>query len=77
MILVSFCKKSRSLVDEQKEALLSDHKVVYIDGRPENANSIQHQDSIRGIVENFFYDQFQSFADPVAPYFPAIATIIT
>ena len=60
---------SRSLVDEQKEALLSDHKIIYIDGRPANADAPQHQDSIRDIVENFFYDQFQSFYDPAAPYF--------
>lgn len=61
--------RANSLVDAQKEALLRDHKIVYIDGRPENANSRQHQDSIRDVVENFFYDQFQSFSDPAAPYF--------
>lgn len=61
--------RSTSLVDRQKEALLADHKVIYIDGRPENAGTQQHQDSIRDIVENFFYDQFQSFSDPAAPYF--------
>ncbi len=61
--------RNNSLVDAQKEALLNDHKIIYIDGKPENANSIQHQDSIRNLVENFFYDQFQSFSDPAAPYF--------
>ena len=61
--------RSGSMVDIQKDALLSDHKIIYIDGRPENPDSKQHQDSIRGLVENFFYDQFQSFSDPAAPYF--------
>ncbi|MDE6478712.1 MAG: hypothetical protein K2L45_00460 [Muribaculaceae bacterium] len=61
--------RSNSLVDDQKEALLRDHKIIYIDGRPENPDSKQHQDSIRDLVENFFYDQFQSFSDPAAPYF--------
>lgn len=61
--------RSNSSVDAQKEALLNDHKIIYIDGKPENANSTQHQDSIRNLVENFFYDQFQSFSDPAAPYF--------
>ncbi|MDE6023499.1 MAG: hypothetical protein K2G13_08365, partial [Muribaculaceae bacterium] len=61
--------RSNSLVDAQKEALLRDHKIIYIDGKPENANTQQHQDSIRDLVENFFYDQFQSFSDPAAPYF--------
>ncbi len=61
--------RSNSLVDVQKEALLRDHKIIYIDGRPENANTRQHQDSIRDLIENFFYDQFRSFSDPAAPYF--------
>ncbi|MDE6342694.1 MAG: hypothetical protein K2K93_10270, partial [Muribaculaceae bacterium] len=61
--------RSGSLVDMQKEALLRDHKIIYIDGKPANANSDEHQDSIRGVVESFFYDQFQSFSDPSAPYF--------
>ena len=61
--------RANSMVDAQKEALLNDHKIIYIDGRPENPNSKQHQDSIRDLVENFFYDQFQSFSDPAAPYF--------
>ncbi len=61
--------RSNSLVDAQKEALLNDHKIIYIDGKPANANSQQHQDSIRDIIEHFFYDQFQSFSDPAAPYF--------
>ncbi|MDE6742117.1 MAG: hypothetical protein K2J58_07280, partial [Muribaculaceae bacterium] len=61
--------RANSMVDEQKDALLRDHKIIYIDGRPENPGSKQHQDSIRGLVENFFYDQFQSFSDPAAPYF--------
>ncbi|MDE6289893.1 MAG: hypothetical protein K2M16_00020, partial [Muribaculaceae bacterium] len=61
--------RSGSMVDMQKDALLNDHKIIYIDGRPENSDSKQHQDSIRNLVENFFYDQFQSFSDPAAPYF--------
>ena len=61
--------RADAMVDIQKEALLRDHKIIYIDGKPENANAKQHQDSIRDLVENFFYDQFQSFSDPAAPYF--------
>ncbi|MDE6638265.1 MAG: hypothetical protein K2K32_08545, partial [Muribaculaceae bacterium] len=38
--------RANSMVDAQKEALLNDHKIIYIDGRPENTNSKQHQDSI-------------------------------
>ncbi|MDE5872002.1 MAG: hypothetical protein K2H22_08685, partial [Muribaculaceae bacterium] len=61
--------RSGSMFDIQKDALLNDHKIIYIDGRPENPQSTQHQDSIRDLVENFFYDQFRSFSDPAAPYF--------
>ncbi len=60
--------RANSLVDEQKNALLDDHKIIYIDGRPATPTQ-QHQDSIRDLIENFFYDQFQSFSDPAAPYF--------
>ena len=61
--------RANSSVDMQKEALLRDHKIIYIDGKPANADSTERQDSIRNLVENFFYDQFQSFSDPAAPYF--------
>ena len=61
--------RANSMVDKQKDALMRDHKIIYIDGKPENADSKTHQDSIRDLVENFFYDQFQSFSDPAAPYF--------
>ncbi len=60
--------RNNSLVDQQKEALLNDHKIIYIDGKPESITK-QHQDSIRDIIENYFYDQFRSFSDPAAPYF--------
>ncbi|MDE7096583.1 MAG: hypothetical protein K2O47_03725, partial [Muribaculaceae bacterium] len=60
--------RSNSLVDIQKDSLLNDHKIIYFDGKPSTV-SRQHQDSIRDLVENFFYDQFTSFSDPAAPYF--------
>lgn len=60
--------RSNSLVDIQRDSLLNDHKIIYIDGKPTEPTT-QHQDSIRDLVENFFYDQFRSFSDPAAPYF--------
>lgn len=60
--------RSTSFVDRQKDSLLNDHKIIYIDGKPDNP-SAAHNDSIRNLVENFFYDQFTSFSDPSAPYF--------
>lgn len=67
---VSFAQelRSNSMVDRQKDSLLNDHKIVYIDGKPETMTQA-HNDSIRNVVETFVYDQFQSFYDPAAPYF--------
>ena len=50
--------------DEQHEALAKDHKLIFF-GEGETPQS----DSIRNLVENFYYDQFRSFQDPQAPYF--------
>ena len=50
--------------DEQHEALVKDHKLIFF-GEGETPQS----DSIRNLVENFYYDQFRSFQDPQAPYF--------
>ena len=56
-----------SLVDSQQDSLMASHKIVYIDGRPEQTQS--HLDSVRNILDNFYYDQFRHFSDPDAPYF--------
>ncbi|MCM1355955.1 MAG: hypothetical protein NC212_06085 [Staphylococcus sp.] len=53
-----------SPVEEQHEALVNDHKVVFF-----GQGSDPAADSIRNLVENFYYDQFRSFQDPQAPYF--------
>ncbi|MCM1137532.1 MAG: hypothetical protein NC221_02510 [Duncaniella sp.] len=49
---------------ELRDSLLNDHKVIFFG---EGANP--EADSIRNLVENFYYDQFRSFQDPDAPYF--------
>jgi len=43
---------------------MSDHKIVFFGNGEDPA-----ADSIRNVVENFYYDQFRSFQDPAAPYF--------
>lgn len=60
---------STSAVDAQKDSLISDHKVILIDGKPQVSRDILQNDSIRELIDNFFYDQFTSFSDPAAPYF--------
>lgn len=58
-----------SMVDRQKDALLDSHKIISVDGTPAPVKGSPESDSIRNLVENFFYDQFTSFSDPAAPYF--------
>ena len=53
-----------SPVEEQRESLLNDHKIVFY-GKGEEP----HTDSIRHLMDKFYYDQFRSFQDPQAPYF--------
>ncbi len=59
--------ESRSLVDVQLDSLKSSHKIVYISDRPEVSHP--HADSIRALIDAFYYDQFRHFQDPAAPYF--------
>lgn len=60
--------RSNSMVDQQRDSLLNDHKIIFVDGKPE-AMTEAYRDSIRSLIETFFYDQFTSFSDPAAPYF--------
>lgn len=53
-----------SPVEDQHEALVNDHKIVFF-GEGETPRA----DSIRNLIENYYYDQFRSFQDPQAPYF--------
>lgn len=45
-------------------------KIVYIDGKPMTPEGLQaDKDSIRHVIDEFYYDQFRNFQDPDAPYF--------
>lgn len=65
----SALSETTSLVDMQTDSLLTSHKIVYIDGRPADADTQQYIDSIRQRISAFYYDQFRHFSDPDAPYF--------
>lgn len=60
--------RSSSLVDRQEDSLRANHKIVYIDGKPQVITQ-EHIDSLRRLIDNFYYDQFRNFSDPAAPYF--------
>ncbi|MDE5989651.1 MAG: hypothetical protein K2H17_09660, partial [Duncaniella sp.] len=53
-----------SPVEEGHQNLVNDHKIIFF-GQGDDPQA----DSIRNLVENFYYDQFRSFQDPQAPYF--------
>lgn len=45
-------------------------KVLYIDGKPESESQQRADiDSIKRVINTFYYDQFRNFQDPDAPYF--------
>lgn len=62
---------ARSLVDCQLDSLKNSHRIVYIDGTPHSIGDTlsAHIDSVRTLIDNFYYDQFRHFQDPAAPYF--------
>lgn len=59
---------AKNLVDIQQDSLISSHKIITI-GREPTEISQADKDSVRSLIENFYYDQFRNFQDPAAPYF--------
>ena len=56
-----------SLLDQQHDSLIRSHKMIVIGDKSISAQS--YSDSLRTLIENFYYDQFHHFQDPQAPYF--------
>lgn len=55
---------AQSFVDAHRDAVINSHKVI-----PFGSEPAAPADSVRRLIEEFYYDQFQSFSDPEAPYF--------
>lgn len=60
--------RANSLVDRQQDSLRANHKIIYMEGRPDSISQ-QHIDSLHKIIDMFYFDQFRNFSDPAAPYF--------
>ena len=60
--------RATSMVDIQEDSLRNNHKIIYIDGKPINPSE-EYADSVRHLIDMFYYDQFRNFSDPAAPYF--------
>ncbi|MCM1310297.1 MAG: DcaP family trimeric outer membrane transporter [Bacteroides sp.] len=55
---------AQSLVDARRDSVIASHKVISFG----SGNQVG-ADSVRRLIEEFYYDQFRSFSDPEAPYF--------
>lgn len=66
-LLAAPVMSSQSLVDAHRDSVMASHRVIEF-GR-ETAPTDAHADSVRQLIEHFYYDQFRSFSDPEAPYF--------
>ena len=60
--------RANSLVDQQEDSLRANHRIIYIDGQPHTITE-EHVDSLRRLIDMFYFDQFRNFSDPAAPYF--------
>lgn len=59
-------QETQTLTAIQHDSLISSHKIINIDGPNPTT---PYNDSIRSLIETFYYDQFRHFQDPDAPYF--------
>lgn len=59
---------SKSLVDQMHDSIISSEKIITLGGQ-EKPRSQAYSDSIRYLIEQFYFDQFRHFQDPEAPYF--------
>ena len=63
VLLVYAAGAAQNLVDVMRDTVMTSHKVIPFGSGDAGA------DSVRRLVEMFYYDQFRSFSDPEAPYF--------
>ncbi|MDE6461464.1 MAG: hypothetical protein K2L32_01650 [Muribaculaceae bacterium] len=59
---------AQALTDARRDSLMRSHKVLTFGGETESATEARN-DSVRRLIEMFYYDQFRHFSDPEAPYF--------
>ncbi len=67
--------ENRSLVDNHTDSLINTSRVINMENdgqrviRLDNSETAIERDSIRGLLETFYYDQFRHSQDPDAPTF--------
>lgn len=61
---------AQHLSDTHIKNKAASNRIVYIDGRPANDSLRKYDsDSLRSVVEQYYYDQFRNSQDPDMPYF--------
>lgn len=65
LILTGLAAYSQHLVDIQRDSLMSSHRIIRI-GQTEQTTL--NTDSIKNLIEKFYYDQFRHSQNPNAPY---------
>lgn len=65
--LTAITSSAKSLVDMQHDSVLVSHKIIVLGDK--EVSTQDYSDSLRSLIENFYYDQFRHFQDPDAPYF--------
>ncbi len=65
----AFNAASQSLADDARESVKHSHKVISLGKGELTDDEVFANDSIRHLLDMFYYDQFRSFSDPESPYF--------
>jgi len=60
--------QSQSLMDQHHDSIMTSHKVI-IPGVDLNTKSQAYTDSVKKLIEHFYYNQFRHTQDPETPYF--------
>lgn len=66
--VVSPAHRNTAMADILRDSVLADHKLVVVDP-VQRKRKDGYTDSIRQMIDMFYYDQFRHFQDPDAPYF--------
>lgn len=61
--------KTKSLADRMNDSISNSQKVIMIGSGEKTTFGQKYNDSIRALIDKFYYDQFRHFQDPEAPYF--------
>lgn len=68
VVLATICCSAQSLVDAHRDSVKASHRIITFD-HDNRTPSQRYNDSIRSLIDAFYYDQFRNFSDPEAPYF--------